>query len=596
MAKKSQPKPLKKRAVPESPAQRAARLLQDGKTLAAVAWAKSIAPTATNLDDLWIAGKILAQSGEVDEAIARFISLQRSAPAHPEVGFMLVCCQASQGNVAEALSQLDLSELGAAESALLANACTAGGKLDQALRILETARQRIPDSAELDLELADLYTAEGQYQRASELLQLATQHPTTTPAVDARVWFNLGVLLEMQAKSRTPDRAQAKQVAQAEPAEQVVHSVQEVEPNSASSAALRSESLPEWCPELAYRKAIDFDASYRKPWINLAVLMIEHGRLNAALELLATAYKHFADDDKLSYLRAFALRLNDDFEEAIQILQMIVSRSQYAEAWELLGRLLTEQDRHEEAIRHYQRWLSVKPQQPIATHLLAAITGQAVPSRATAAYVTNTFDNFAETFEAALLKLEYRGPAIIQQLLEQHIDTPEVDGAPRFSRVLDAGCGTGLAGPILRDYARELVGIDLSPAMLQQAALKKVYDKLLACDLETHLKDSVGQYELIVAVDTFNYFGDLSQLLPLCLAALTKSGWLMFTLEEGPLTEDQYFLQPHGRYVHSPAYLIERLGECGLAGGTIARVVLRKEGDRNVHGLLIAIQPPQAED
>lgn len=591
MAKKSQPKPLKKRAVPESPAQRAARLLQDGKTLAAVAWAKSIAPTATNLDDLWIAGKILAQSGEVDEAIARFVSLQTSAPAHPEVAFMLVCCQASQGNVAEALSQLDLSQLGAAESALLANACTAGGKRDQALRILETARQRIPASAELDLELADLYTAEGHYQRASELLQLATQHPTTTtPAIPARVWFNLGVLLEMQAKSRTPDHARNEHAEHAEQA------IQAIAPNTASSAALRSEALPEWSPELAYRQAIDFDASYRKPWINLAVLMIEHGRLNAALELLATACRHFADDDKLSYLRAFALRLNDDFEEAIQILQMIVSRSQYTEAWELLGRLLTEQDRHEEAIRHYQRWLSVKPKQPIATHLLAAITGQAVPSRATAAYVTNTFDNFAETFEAALLKLEYRGPAIIQQLLEQHIDTPEVDGAPRFTRVLDAGCGTGLAGPILRDYARELVGIDLSPAMLQQAVLKKVYDKLLACDLETHLKDSVGQYELIVAVDTFNYFGDLSQLLPLCLAALTKSGWLMFTLEEGPLTEDQYFLQPHGRYVHSPAYLIERLGECGLAGGTIARVVLRKEGDRNVHGLLIAIQPPQAED
>jgi SAM-dependent methyltransferase len=35
--------------------------------------------------------------------------------------------------------------------------------------------------------------------------------------------------------------------------------------------------------------------------------------------------------------------------------------------------------------------------------------------------------------------------------------------------VLDAGCGTGLCGPLLRPLARRLVGVDLSPAMVGAA-------------------------------------------------------------------------------------------------------------------------------
>ena len=41
--------------------------------------------------------------------------------------------------------------------------------------------------------------------------------------------------------------------------------------------------------------------------------------------------------------------------------------------------------------------------------------------------------------------------------------------ARRGERVLDAGCGTGLCGPLLRPYAKRLVGVDLSSGMLERA-------------------------------------------------------------------------------------------------------------------------------
>ena len=38
--------------------------------------------------------------------------------------------------------------------------------------------------------------------------------------------------------------------------------------------------------------------------------------------------------------------------------------------------------------------------------------------------------------------------------------------------ILDAGCGTGLCGPLLAPYARRLVGVDLSDGMLKHAREK----------------------------------------------------------------------------------------------------------------------------
>jgi predicted TPR repeat methyltransferase len=42
--------------------------------------------------------------------------------------------------------------------------------------------------------------------------------------------------------------------------------------------------------------------------------------------------------------------------------------------------------------------------------------------------------------------------------------------------VLDAGCGTGLYGPLLKWLGARLVGVDLSAGMLAEALKRKAYD------------------------------------------------------------------------------------------------------------------------
>lgn len=44
--------------------------------------------------------------------------------------------------------------------------------------------------------------------------------------------------------------------------------------------------------------------------------------------------------------------------------------------------------------------------------------------------------------------------------------------------ILDLGCGTGLIGSWFKDYARTLVGVDVSPTMLDMATKKGCYQEL----------------------------------------------------------------------------------------------------------------------
>ena len=62
-------------------------------------------------------------------------------------------------------------------------------------------------------------------------------------------------------------------------------------------------------------------------------------------------------------------------------------------------------------------------------------------------------------------------------------------GTLRFGSMLDLGCGTGLGGAAFRPVVDWLVGVDLSPAMIAQAATKGLYDRLVTADLQRFLAD-----------------------------------------------------------------------------------------------------------
>jgi predicted TPR repeat methyltransferase len=264
----------------------------------------------------------------------------------------------------------------------------------------------------------------------------------------------------------------------------------------------------------------------------------------------------------------------------------------HANAHHNLGALLAAENRHAEAIECFARVIALAPDDnearrclATARHMLAACSGRDVPPRAADAFVEKIFDDVAASFDEHLGKLGYRAPALIAaRLADLGIR------ATKTHDVLDAGCGTGLCGPLLAPYARRLVGVDLSARMLAAAQERRVYDELVKAELTGYVTACpAGSFDLIVSADTLVYFGALEAVIAGMAQALRRRGRLLFTVERAGRAgaSPGYALEPHGRYSHDEAYLRRVLAAAGFTV-TVTAAELRVESGIPVAGLLVA--------
>jgi predicted TPR repeat methyltransferase len=258
-----------------------------------------------------------------------------------------------------------------------------------------------------------------------------------------------------------------------------------------------------------------------------------------------------------------------------------------------LAIVLGETSRTDEAAAILVQVLAQDPTDEVARHTHAALRGTDVPCRASEAYVRETFDAFARRFEDKLVAgLNYQTPQLIAAAVARLLPTP----AEQFS-VLDAGCGTGLCAPCLKPYAEKLIGVDLSPEMLKQARRREAYDELVEAELTSFLLNHPAEYDLIVAADVLNYFGDLDPVMSVFRAALRDDGLVAFSVErlgDDTPASGPFKLNPHGRFSHSEAYLRRYADTSGLAMLSLEAAILRTEGGRPAHGFIAVLKKSRA--
>ena len=153
--------------------------------------------------------------------------------------------------------------------------------------------------------------------------------------------------------------------------------------------------------------------------------------------------------------------------------------------------------------------------------------------------------------------------------------------------ILDAGCGTGLCGPLLRPYAHKLVGVDLSAKMLVKAAGRQTYDDLVRYELTEYLNHQNETYDVIASADTLCYFGKLESVFLVAARSLKPGGILAFTLEDAGDEGPDPRLNSHGRYAHNRSYVKAAIDEAGLDIHSVISVILRNEGKQPVSGHLV---------
>jgi predicted TPR repeat methyltransferase len=347
----------------------------------------------------------------------------------------------------------------------------------------------------------------------------------------------------------------------------------------------------------AYHRAIALEPRHANAYSNLGVLLRATGQPVEAEAAYRKAIELNPEHiDAYTNLGVLLNGLRRSEEAVTCFCKAITLRPKHPEARRLLALAHCTLGEIDEAIRIFEEWIAEEPDDPIARHMLSACTGRDIPARASDGFVATTFDSFAASFESKLAKLSYRAPVLVSAML----DDAGVE-ASRSLDVLDAGCGTGLCGPLVARYARRLTGIDLSAGMLAQAKEKQIYDELLQAELTEYLRGHTNAFDIIVSADTLVYFGSLEEVIAAAAAALRPGGLFIFTLEHAtgasPGDEDSggpapdYRLETHGRYTHGRPY-VERL----LAGSgfepEIGQAELRMESGVPVAGLVVRARKP----
>lgn len=329
----------------------------------------------------------------------------------------------------------------------------------------------------------------------------------------------------------------------------------------------------------AFAAAVALDAGQLMYWTNLAAASEQDGDLAAAEHCCRQALTLDADcADAHFLLTGLYLRQQRHAEARRHNALGIVARPAEHGA---IARIeaYCELGRRDEALTLLHAWLARAPDDPVALHLLAACGGAEPPPQCSPAFIRQTFDANAAAFDATLASLRYQGPQWLAECLQRlALPAAALD-------MLDLGCGTGLAGAVLRPYARRLCGVDLSGEMLARAAEKKVYDALIQGDIIEFLMTAPPPGDLICCLDTLSYFGDLRPALGGMARALKPGGLLLFSIERAPRAlPDGHQLQPCGRYLHDADWVAAQLAACRLEVRERRDMMLREEAGCPVPG------------
>jgi predicted TPR repeat methyltransferase len=319
---------------------------------------------------------------------------------------------------------------------------------------------------------------------------------------------------------------------------------------------------------------------------NLAGALREAGRLTEARAVAEAATRK---DSRCAeaWLELGLVRMSEDhpegaaaaFERAVAVAPGLTqARWCLADACRLLGQPAR-------AAKHYRKCLDLDPADRHGAALgLALVGGAPVPDRAPEAYVRQLFDDYADTFDTALVeKLDYRAPALLADALNR------VLGNTHGLVVMDAGCGTGLMAPVLRGSASRLDGVDLSPAMVAKAEARGLYDDLRVGELTAALVARPALYDVVVAADVLVYLGALDGVLGATATALKPGGAFAFTVERADDIAS-YMLGAKSRYAHAPAYVRRMAEAAGFAVALAEPSVTRLDAGEDVPGLVMVLK------
>src|SRR3954471_7886324 len=320
-------------------------------------------------------------------------------------------------------------------------------------------------------------------------------------------------------------------------------------------------------------------------------VLLELGRYQEALAKCELSLSLAPDQAEALCVKGDCLRnLGKPAEAAASYRRAAELEPARVSVWRVLGNVLEQLGDRDGAILALRRARELDPSDRFGASVELMRLGADQVSEMPAAYVRLLFDQYAATFDGALVQsLGYRGPQVLFEAVRSACLAHRKPA--KFKRAIDLGCGTGLAAAAFADMADRFTGIDLSPAMIEKARATGLYAELEVTDMLEGLRTTPDSgAELVLAADAMVYVADLLPILTQASRVLAPGGLLAFTLERH---DGEGFIMGEGRrYAHSACYVRASLEAAGLVALQLEQQPIRTERGVPVPSLGIVAEKP----
>ena len=341
-----------------------------------------------------------------------------------------------------------------------------------------------------------------------------------------------------------------------------------------------------------YGKAIALNASYSDAHNGLGVVLYHLGQIGDAAKCYECALA-------LNPLNLLA-RINLGTALAKQGLVVaaldqaeIASRSSHDPSFphSAMGELLAICGANEAARLCLETHEAQQPKHEEATGLLLAALGAApVPERASDRHLDRLYAGRASRWdENAKRHHGYYGAALVAAMLKRLV------GDRRGLDIIDAGCGTGLVGELLKDQGARLIGVDASAAMLSKAGEKLVYHRLHRGDLVDFLNNQSEASDVVTCAATLIHFGELQPAFEAAAACLRDQGLFILTLfpndhaDEVAIGSVEGWAQG-GCFRHGENYVRQVAQRAGFGVEALEQSIHEFQRDKPVLGMVVALR------
>ena len=147
--------------------------------------------------------------------------------------------------------------------------------------------------------------------------------------------------------------------------------------------------------------------------------------------------------------------------------------------------------------------------------------------------INTLYDDWASSYDDEVKENGYVSPMRTAMALKGFV--------AKDAKILDFGCGTGLAGKALRACGFEnIYGSELNPNMLALAKQSNIYKNTIQTTLETPFPDPVGTYDAITAVGVISSGAGPATLLHTAIERLNSGGLIAFSYNDAALNDESY--------------------------------------------------------